>query len=183
MLKGKCTDDPLWLEAAETLHATEKDFGLAKVLGLRYLSTNEHEKSAQLFAEALQLAPTPTDKAEIMGLQGHLEQLKGDNSKARALYLKAIATDPTKKEFYERIGDLYLNSFDECKKGKSQAEDRFIFLAAYDMYQRAGQTKKMADVKASFPSREELHEMNYKPGQKIAVSCWVNEETIIRSRN
>jgi tetratricopeptide (TPR) repeat protein len=183
MLKGKCTDDPLWLEAAETLHAAEKDFGLAKILGLRYLSLKDNEKAATLFAEALQLAPTSSDKAEIIGLQGHVEQLKGDHSKARELYLKAIVLDPTKKELYARIGDLYLNSFEMCKRGKSHAEDRFIFLAAYDMYQKAGETQRMADVKASFPSREEVHEMNYEPGQKIVVSCWINEETTIRTRN
>lgn len=183
MLKGKCTDDPLWLEAAERLHAVEKDFGLAKILGLRYLTLKEYDKSAKIFAEALELARTPSDKAEIIGLQGHLEQIKGDQVKARDLYLKGISLDPRKKEFYERIGDLYLNSFEECKKGKSKAEDRFIFLVAYDMYQKAGESGRMADAKASFPSREEVHEANYQPGDKVAVSCWINEETIIRTRN
>lgn len=183
MLKGKCTDDPLWLEAAERLHAVEKDFGLAKILGLRYLTLKEYDKSAKFFAEALALAQTPSDKAEITGLQGHLEQIKGDQVKARDLYLKGISLDPGKKEFYERIGDLYLNSFEECKKGKSKAEDRFIFLVAYDMYQKAGESARMADAKASFPSREEVHEANYQPGDKVAVSCWINEETIIRTRN
>jgi tetratricopeptide (TPR) repeat protein len=183
MLKGKCTDDPLWLEAAEKIHSVEKDFGLAKILGLRYMTLKEQEKSAKLFAEALELAKTPVDRAEILGLQGHLEQIKGERPKARDLYLKAIALDPAKKEFYERIGDLYLNSFEECKKGKSHAEDRFVFLAAYDMYQKAGETRKMAEAKASFPSREEVHELNHEPGDKVFVACWINEETIIRTRN
>jgi tetratricopeptide (TPR) repeat protein len=183
MLKGKCTDDPLWLEAAEKLHSVEKDFGLAKILGLRYLSLKDEEMSGKRFAEALDLAKTPSDRADILGLQGHLEQMKGDYSKARELYLKAISLDAGKKEFYERIGDLYLNSFEKCKKEKSKAEDRFIYLVAYDMYQRAGETHKMADAKAAFPSREEIHDINYQPGDKIIVTCWINEETTIRTRN
>lgn len=183
MLKGKCTEDPLWLQAAEKLHSNQKDFGLAKIIGLRYLSMKDERKSSQFFAEALELAKSQGDKAEIMGLQAHLEQVKGEYSKARDLYRKAISLDPGKKEFYERIGDLYLNSFEECKKGKSKAEDRFIFLVAYDMYQKAGETSKMADAKESFPSREEVHEINYRPGDKVAVSCWINEETTIRTRN
>ena len=56
MLKDKCTDDPLWLQAAETLHAAEKDFGLAKILALRYLSNKEYDKAAPMLEEALQLA-------------------------------------------------------------------------------------------------------------------------------
>ncbi len=183
MLKGKCTDDPLWLEAAEKLHSAEKDFGLAKILGLRYLSLKDEEMSGKRFAEALDLAKTPSDRADILGLQGHLEQMKGNYSKARELYLKAISLDAGKKEFYERIGDLYLNSFEKCKKEKSKAEDRFIYLVAYDMYQRAGETHKMADAKAAFPSREEIHDINYQPGDKIIVTCWINEETTIRTRN
>jgi tetratricopeptide (TPR) repeat protein len=183
MLKDKCTDDPLWLRAAETLHASEKDFGLAKILGLRYLSLKEEEKSAKLLNEALQLAPTASDKAEILGLLAHLEQVNNNPVKARELYLKAVATDPGKKEFYSRIGDLYLNSYEDCAKGNHQAEDRLVFLAAYDMYQKAGETQKMANAKSSFPSREEIFELNYKPGDKIVVACWINEETTIRTRN
>ena len=173
MLKDKCTDDPLWLQAAETLHAAEKDFGLSKILALRYLSTKEYNKAAPMLEEALQLAKQPSDKAEILG--------KHDN--ARQLYLKALAADPSKKEYYERIGDIYMNSFSECAKQKHQAEDRFVFLVAYDMYQKAGETQKMAEAKSSFPSMEEIFELDYKRGDKIKVACWINEETIIRTRN
>ncbi len=183
MLKDKCTDDPLWLMAAETLHTSEKDFGLAKILALRYLSLKDEEKTGKLLAEALQLAPTASDRADILGLQAHMEQVKNNNVKARELYLKAVSTDPSKKEFYSRIGDLYLNSYEECAKGNHHAEDRLVFLAAYDMYQKGGETEKMASAKSSFPSREEIHELNYKPGDKIVVACWINEETIIRTRN
>jgi tetratricopeptide (TPR) repeat protein len=183
MLKGKCSDDPLWLEAAEKIHTVEKDFGLAKIIGLRYMALKEAEMSAKLFAEALELAKTPVDRAEILGLQGHLQQIKGERLNARDFYRKAIALDPAKNEFYERIGDLYLNSFEDCKKGISHAEDRLVFLAAYDMYHKAGESRKMADAKASFPSREEVHELNHKPGDKVIVACWINEETIIRTRD
>lgn len=183
MLKDKCTEDSLWLKAAEALHAAEKDFGLAKILGIRYLSTKEWGKASKILNEALQLASVPSDKAEVLGLQGHLEQLKNDNLKARELYLKGVALDPTKKEFYARIGDMYLNSFDECAQGKHQVEDRLVFLAAYDMYERAGETQKMNSAKSSFPSIEEIFELNYKRGDKVKVKCWINEDTILRTRN
>ena len=47
MLQGKCTDDPLWLQAAETVHKDpngQKDCGLAKNLGIIYMSKDELEK-------------------------------------------------------------------------------------------------------------------------------------------
>ena len=128
MLKDKCTDDPLWLQAAETLHAAEKDFGLAKILALRYLSNKEYDKAAPMLEEALQLAKQPSDKAEILGLQAQQQEMAGKHDNARQLYLKALAADPSKKEYYARIGDIYMNSFSECKQEKHQAEDRFVFL-------------------------------------------------------
>ena len=183
MLKDKCTDDPLWLQAAETLHAAEKDFGLAKILALRYLSNKEYDKAAPMLEEALQLAKQPSDKAEILGLQAQQQEMAGKHDNARQLYLKAVAADPSKKEYYARIGDIYMNSFSECKQEKHQAEDRFVFLIAYDMYQKAGETQKMANAKSSFPSMEEIFELDYKRGDKVKVACWINEETIIRTRN
>lgn len=183
MLKDKCTEDPLWLKAAEAIHAAEKDFGLTKILGIRYLTSKEHDKASRILEEALQLANQPSDKAEILGLQAQQQEILGIHFKARELYVRALAIDPSKKEFYARIGDIYLNSFDECAKQKHQAEDRLVFLIAYDMYQKAGETQKMANAKSLFPSKEEIFELDYKNGDKIKVACWINEETIIRTRN
>ena len=41
----------------------------------------------------------------------------------------------------------------------------------------------MANAKASFPSMEEIFELDYKRGDKVKVACWINEETINRTRN
>jgi hypothetical protein len=41
----------------------------------------------------------------------------------------------------------------------------------------------MANAKSSFPSMEEIFELDYKRGDKVKVGCWINEETIIRTRN
>src|SRR5688572_10693807 len=183
MLKDKCTDDPLWLQAAETLHNSQKDYGLAKILALRYLSNKEYDKATPMLEEAVQLAKEPADKAEILGLQAQQQEMVANHENARQLYLKAIATDPSAKGYYTRIGDIYMNSYSECAQQKHKAQDRFIFLIAYDMYQKAGETQKMENAKSSFPSSEEIFELNYKRGDKVRVACWINEDTIIRTRN
>jgi tetratricopeptide (TPR) repeat protein len=183
MLQDKCTDDPLWLEAAEAIHKEEKDFGLAKNLGIRYLVMENYTKANQLLKEALELAPSNSDKADVLIYLGTVETKIGSKPAARELYRQALAADPSKKEAYEKIGDLYYQSFNDCKKEQSMAEDRLIYLAAYDMYQRAGDTKKMAMAKEQFPSREEIFLVNYQAGQTIRVGCWINETTTIRTRD
>lgn len=186
MLQGKCTDDPLWLEVAEKIHATpgEKNCGLAKSLGKIYLAKDNYEKAAVFLKEAQTICTGNTDKAEILMMLGGLEAVQGRKSAARDLYRQAAAADASlQKQVYERIGDLYMTSFDECKQLKSKVDDRAVFLVAYDYYQRAGDTRKMANAKQNFPSKEEIFTEGIDAGTSKAVGCWINESTTIRTRD
>ena len=183
MLQGKCTDDPLWLEAGEAIHTTEKDFGLAKNLGVRYLTVDNVEKADFYLSEALGLAGTPSEKADILLLQGSIASKKGSKGDARELYRQAASADPSNKDAFEKIGDLYFNSFNDCSKKENQADDRAVYLIAYDYYAKAGATQKMSAAKASFPSKEDIFLVNYTAGQSIRVACWIGESTTIRTRD
>ncbi|MDH4092177.1 MAG: tetratricopeptide repeat protein [Cyclobacteriaceae bacterium] len=184
MLQGKCTDDPLWLQAGESIHknSPEKDFGLAKNLGLKYYSNNNLTKAEAYLKEALPLAPTAQDKAEVLIYLGQFEA-KTDKSAARALFRQALDADPGNKDAYEKIGDLYYGSFDNCAKKVNQADDRLVFLIAADYYLRAGDGKKVAMAKENFPSKEEIFLIDYRAGETKNVGCWINESTTIRTRD
>ena len=183
MLQDKCTDDPLWLEAAEAIHKVEKDYGLAKNLAIRYLAAENYGKSEQLFKEALELAPTNSDKADIFIYLGALEARKGNKPGARELYRQALAADGSKKEAYEKIGDLYYQSFSDCAKKENMAADRLVYIAAYEMYQRAGEAKKMAMAKDQFPSKEDIFLVNWSAGDTQRVGCWINESVTVKTRD
>jgi hypothetical protein len=58
-----------------------------------------------------------------------------------------------------------------------------VYLAAYDMYQRAGDAKGMARAKEQFPSKEEIFLINWSVGDTQRVSCWINETVTIRTRD
>lgn len=186
MLKDKCTDDPLWLEAAETVHRldTTKNCGLAKNLGIIYISKENFEKGEQYLKEAQKICTENTDKADIMMYLGALEAKRGQRSNARDFYRQAAQLDPNVgKQVYERIGDLYIGSFDACKELRSKVQDRAVFLLAYDYYQRAGDTRKMATAKENFPSKEEIFTENVANGSSISVKCWIGESTTVRTRD
>jgi len=124
MLQGKCTDDPLWLQAAETVHKDPngtKDCGLAKNLGIIYMSKDELDKAETFLKEAQGICTEGQDKAEVLLYLGTLSSRKGNKPGARELYRQAAAANATvAKEAYEKIGDLYFNSAGECgKKSKS----------------------------------------------------------------
>lgn len=187
MLQGKCTDDPLWLQAAETVHSDpngEKDCGLAKNLGIIYLSKEEFDKAETFLKEAQSICTDGKDKAEVLLYLGTLTARKGNKAGARELYRQAASTDSEiAKDAYEKIGDLYFNSASECSKKVNQADDRLVFLLAADYYQRAGNGKKVAMAKDAFPSKEDIFLVNYQPGDSKKVECWINESTTIRTRD
>jgi tetratricopeptide (TPR) repeat protein len=183
MLNDKCTDDPLWVEAAELVHKTTPEFALAKVLGAKYLQTKNSEKALPLLNEALTLAKTPAEKADINILLGDNENQRNAKASARDYYRKALAADPSNKEGYEKIGDLYYFSFAECSRKQSLAEDRLVYIAAYDMYVKSGNQEKIRSSRAQFPSVTELFELNWKEGETKKIDkCWVGETVTLRTR-
>ncbi len=182
MLEDNCAEDPLWLEAALTIHEVEKDCGLAKNLGKRFISTDP-SKAEGFFKEAQSLCNDPNDKSDILILLGVVESKKGSKINARELFKQAIIANPSNKDAYEKIGDLYMNSCDDCCKRVSQAEDRLIYLAAFDMYAKAGKQDKMKAARGQFPSVTELFELNWKEGEtKRIEKCWVGETVTLRTR-
>jgi tetratricopeptide (TPR) repeat protein len=187
MLQGKCTDDPLWLQAAETVHNDPqggKDCGLAKNLGIIYLSKDELDKAESFLKEAQSICTDSKDKGEVLLYIGSLTARKGNKAGARELYRQAAsANNEVAKEAYEKIGDLYWNSGKDCSKEVNQADDRLVFLLAADYYQRAGNSKKVAMAKEAFPSKEDIFLVNYQPGDTKKVECWINETTTIRTRD
>lgn len=182
MTMGGCIEDPLWLQSAEAIHKLSPDYGLAKNMGKIYAKNGNMDKAEALFSEAVTLASTNQDKAESYILQGDIQAQKGNKSAARESYRKSIAADAASKAGYEKIGDLYLGSFKDCAKGASLAEDRLVYIAAYDMYAKAGEQQKMNTARAQFPSVTELFELNWKEGDSKSISCWVGETVILKTR-
>jgi tetratricopeptide (TPR) repeat protein len=182
MLQGKCTEDPLWLEAGMAIHqatpAPERDCGLAKNLGLKYMVKEDFQKAEELLKEAQTLCKEAADKADILVYLGSLEARKGNKNGARDLFQQASS-----KEGFEKIGDLYYNSFNDCAQKDNQADDRAVYLIAFDWYQKAGASDKMSAAKKQFPSKEEIFLKNYQAGQTIKVGCWINETTTVRTRD
>jgi tetratricopeptide (TPR) repeat protein len=184
MLQGKCTDDPLWLEAGEVIKDIEpKDFGLIKNLALKHLSNGNSEKAEAMMKEAQALATKSDQKSDALMILGSIESKKGNNSGAREYFRQAATANIANKEAWSKIGDLYYNSFDDCAKRQNMADDRLVYIAAYEMYQRGGDTQGMAKAKAQFPSKEDLFLLNWKTGESRKISCWVGETVALKTRD
>jgi tetratricopeptide (TPR) repeat protein len=114
---------------------------------------------------------------------GDIESKRGNKVAARENYRKALNSDANKSEAWDKIGYLYYNSFDDCAEKKSQAKDRAVYLVAFEMFQRAGNTRMMNAAKEQFPSKDDIFLDNIEKGSEIKVNCWINETTKIQTRD
>src|SRR5579859_7483086 len=164
MLTDKCTDDPVWLEAAEVLHANNPDFGILKELCSKYIQNKNFDKANPLLTEVQAKAAAPAEKSWIEILKGDIEFQKGNKPAARDLYRQSLVSDPVSKVAYERIGDLYSASASDCSKTAGSPEEKLVYIAAYQQYFKAANIEKCQQTLAKYPTAAELQKANWKAG-------------------
>lgn len=182
MLQQKCTDSPLAMEVAEVVNEEEPNFGIAKFIGVKAASEGDIAKAQEYYEKAIELTDENPKKAEVYMSLARIQSSQGSKVAARSSARKALAFDPSNAEPYLFIGDLYMGSFEDCRGGESRVKDRAVFIAAYEMYQKAGNSQRMNDAKAQFPSIEEIFNEGKEEGQSITVDCWINETVEIERR-
>jgi len=181
-LQAKCSDAPYFLEAAEVVVLNQPEYKLLKVLGDKYLGSSEFSKAIEFYSKALPLATTAEEKYEVLLSLARAHGRIGQKSKARSFAYDALSAKPGEKEPYNLIGSLYAQSFEDCKGGVSKVMDRAIFIAAYEMFQKAGNSAQMEAMKAQFPSVEEMFTENMSEGDQVTVGCWISEKVTLKRR-
>ena len=181
-LSAKCSDQPYFMSAAETLMKYEPTHGLAKVLGEKWYASGHYEIAYQRFHTALELAQNDQDKFEVLMDKSKTAFKLGQKSQARDHALKALTKSPDAPEPYNLIGDLYFLSFEECAGKQDMVIDRAIYIAAYDMYKKAGNSERMEAARNQFTGIGEIFDGGYEEGQIIEIGCWINEKIVLERR-
>ncbi len=182
MLAQKCTDSPLAIEAAEAIIEVTPDFAIAKFVASRYQKDEQLEKAKDYYQKAIELTDDAAKKADVYLSIAKIHQVQGQKVSARDNAREALKNDPSLSDAYVLIGDLYMASFEECKGGESRVKDRSVYIAAYNMYQRAGNGERMTMAKAQFPSIEDIFNESYEEGQSVSTGCWVAETVKLERR-
>ena len=181
-LTYNCSKSDLFLKAAMTLQDQEPTFSMAKIIAIKNDAAKNYEEANKYYLEALELASNDKQRADIeYGLANHY-RARGMKSRSRTSAYAAVKSDPSRKEAYKIIGDLYMTSYNDCRQGVSKVDDRAVFLAAYKMYERAGDRNGMSNAEKQFPSMEEIFELSLKEGQELKVGCWINETVTLKRR-
>jgi len=183
LLNQQCSDSPYFIKAAEMIQKSEPTEGVAKVIAQRAFSNKEYDKAIEYYRQAIELSTDLEKKAGLLIDLTSVHISKGAKAEAREVALEAAEIHkPSESQALTLIANMYMNSFDECSKKQSQIDDRAIFMAAYDLYQKAGNTELMKEAKAQFPTVSDVFTANKKEGETIRVGCWINVTTTIRAR-
>ncbi|WP_420388340.1 tetratricopeptide repeat protein [Roseivirga sp.] len=179
---GGCTDADWFVKAAETHFANSPQYGVGYLLGVKYGAEKEYEKSKEYFLKAAELTEDNTDKGKALKQIASTERINGNYTEARKYALEAAEVDPTlKADMYELIGDMVMAST-QCDQKQSQVDDRARYIAAYDYYAVAGNTLKMSQAKAQFPTISDIFTENKKEGDSMTVGCWINKTVKLQRR-
>ncbi len=183
LLDRGCGDSPYIEVAAKIIQKQEPTEGIAKVLAQRAFGKKDYENAAAFYMEAMSLSTDDENKADLQMNIAQLKIAQGNKPEARIAAFEAAKLDPAKaSEAYTYVANMYMNSFDDCSKKESMIDDRSIFMAAYDLYKRAGNSKGMAEARAQFPTVSDIFTANKTEGEAIRVGCWINVPTTIKTR-
>ena len=182
MIDGECIDRPLALKAAEVIQGDEPTYGVAKFLAAKYNKEGNNDLAISAYQEAASLTDDNGEKAEMYVNIARIQMRLGQKPTARNSARRALSFDPTYSDAFKLIGDLYMTSFDDCKKEESQVMDRAVFIAAYNEYRKAGNTSGMNNAKAQFPSIEDIFTAGMEEGQSITIGCWINTTVSLERR-
>ncbi len=184
MLKGKCIDNPLFIEVAKEIQRQEPTYGIGyKLIGKKCFSQKDYECAESYFSQAVELASSNEEKVEVYIDLGKLMAVQGKKVGSRNYYRKVLEMDAGNKGAFEGIGSLYYNSAPDCAEEKSKVDDRLVYIAAYNMYKRADNTTMMQASKEQFPSVEELFNQDLQKGSTMTVGCWINEVVTLQTRD
>jgi tetratricopeptide (TPR) repeat protein len=185
MLKDKCTDDPLFLIAAENVFRGEPSVGTGSVIIKKYMAMENYDKAEEYMAKVMELAKDDLVKqSELNEDYGDIRRLQGKLSDARGYYLKAAELNSSRSgELYSKIGNMYMSSFKSCLQDKGDpVKDRVVYLAAYDMFAKAGDSAGMSRAQQQFPTMSDIFTSGYEVGQSLPVGCWIGGSTTVRKR-
>ena len=183
-LQYKCISTKAFLAALEFKDSKAPTFKTSQVRGMLYMSANDFDKAEPVFEKAMTLASTNKEKGETMMELAKIYARAGKKSAARTAAREAAGLDSElSSSVYGLIGDLYMSAYNDCRGGESRAKDYSVFIAAYNAYQKAGDSRGMGSARARFPSKEELFTEGYALGSSISTGCWVGETVSLSTRD
>lgn len=154
-------------------------------------STDEKERNdlftqlTSLFRVKIQQTIETKEKAQILIQLAKTYWRFHQNKIAEAhkIAIEAMQMDDFyESDAYSLIGDMCMSIYKSCLSD-NPINSRYIFLLAYDMYEKAEDKIGMSNAKQQFPSKAEIKQDEMKIGQIVEINCRLKGQSKLRSRD
>ncbi len=179
-LAGKdCTDSELFQKLVTQLHNLEPSAKSAQYLGILADKKGDNAAAQNYFQQAIDLETDPKEKAKSYYRLAEKARKSGSYGKARGLYNKALAEDPSMGRCYLKIAAMYASSANNC--GDSVFNKRAVYWLAANTAERAGRVSpslaKNANATAAAyrgkaPDKSMIFNANMG-GKTVSIGCWI----------
>ena len=182
-LEAGCTKETYFTDALEVIAGIEPNAGITKILAQKAAAAERYAEAIDWYTQSLTLEEDDMKRAGIQMDMARVYALNGEKAPARSAAFKAIVLDAAQSAAANSfVANLYMSSFDDCAEQYNQVEDRAVFMAAYDLFKKAGDVAGMQAAQDQFPTRSEAHTANRVDGESIDVGCWINVKTTVKTR-
>ena len=181
-LSGKdCTDDPLFFQLVEALHEQEPSAKSALYLGQLAEAEGDSSKALEYYEQSAELETNPSDKARVYYRIASNLKDKGQFSRARTFYNRALQARPSMGRAYLQIANMIANSANNC--GDTTFEKRAVYWLAADYAARAGRVdpsisgtanETAAAYRGRAPQKADIFQEDMQ-GETISIGCWIGE--------
>ena len=188
MDKKECTEDPLFVKMAETLHNLEPSAESAYAMGKMMVSKVQHNKATTFFKQAVELQTEDDKKADYyLTMANHYFRNLQQPAQARTFAQMAADTRSGWGKPYIAIANYYAASAKNC--GTNGFEVGAVYWVAVDKCVRAKSidgnvtedvNKKIATWSKYFPATKDAFFYGFTEGKPYTVECWINETTTVR---
>jgi len=181
----ECSDDPLFVELVEALHAINPSANSAYYLGLLKDKAGDSQGALSYYEESLTLEEDQYRKASILYKIAVKFKSRGLKSKARSYANRALKNQPSMGKAYVLIASLYAASANDC--GTTQFEKRAVYWLAAKTARRAAAVdpgvketalKMAASYEGRAPSKTDIFTEG-NAGQTVRFSCWINDSITV----
>lgn len=179
-LAGKdCTDSSLFQNLVGELHRLEPSAKSAKYLGILAGKKGDVAGEARYYQESIDLETDPLERADAYYRLANKAKKEGSYGKARGLYNKALAENPSMGRCYLNIAAMYAASANNC--GTSVFDKRAVYWLAANTAERAGRVSPSlsktangtaASYRAKAPDKAMIFSGN-KAGSTVKIGCWI----------
>ena len=180
------------------IHGIEPTFASALTLAEVEQGSAEYNEALTYYKEALEKAPSDTEKKEINLDIADVYTSLGQLQNAKTYISAAIKIDPNYGLAYIKMSGIYAQAIINCTADrKIEPKDKVVYWVVVDYLNKAKQVdnsvtrtvnSQLASFEAVTPTTEERFlTLNYEVGQTVKVdgslmACysWINETTTVR---